>query len=334
MVSASASPVPMADPEPVEVGRAFTLSPEEFRRLSRLVHSESGIRLTEAKHSLVVSRLSRRLRILGLEGFAQYCTLVEGASGAEERGQMISSLTTNVTRFFREEHHFNQLREKVLPGLIARARAGGRVRLWSAGCSTGEEPYSLAFTLLDLCPDAASLDLRILATDIDPQVIETAQRGTYPAQSANSVPTPLRSRFLRPVDTAGTTLEVDQTVRSLISYRELNLLSRWPFRGQFDVIMCRNVVIYFDNATQEILWQRFAGALPPGGYLFIGHSERLSPDAAAQFQSAGVTSYVRTKRAAHAPGEAACTHTPPGGGPSPGAAGDPASAGKGGAKWG
>jgi chemotaxis protein methyltransferase CheR len=292
---------PPARPGPAdEASTGFALAPEDFRRLARLVHAESGIRLTEAKQSLVISRLSRRLRSLGLSDFGQYCALVEGAGGAEERGRMISSLTTNVTRFFREEHHFGQLREQVLPPLIARTRAGGRVRLWSAGCSTGEEPYSLAFTLLDLCPEAGRLDLRILASDIDPQVIATAEIGRYPAQAAASVPPALRERFLRPASPGGKLVEVEDEPRRLICYRQLNLLSRWPFRGSFDVIFCRNVVIYFDTPTQDALWQRFAAAMVPGGYLFIGHSERLSPAAGAVFRSAGVTSYTRTEAPAGA----------------------------------
>jgi len=292
-------------------GRAFTLSTEDFRRLSRLVHSESGIRLTEAKQSLVVSRLSRRLRSLGLANFGQYCALVEGAGGTEERGRMISSLTTNVTRFFREDHHFTQLRESVLPALIARARTGGRVRLWSAGCSTGEEPYSLGFTILDLCPEAERLDLRILASDIDPQVLETARTGRYSVQAGASVPPSLRSRFLRPAQSSGKQLEVAPAPRALISFRELNLLSQWPFRGRFDVIFCRNVVIYFDTSTQDTLWQRFAGALAPGGHLFIGHSERLSSAAGSLFRTAGVTSYTRTEQSAMGTSAAARTRSDP-----------------------
>lgn len=281
--------------EPVsEPAAGPTLDRDVFRRLARLVHGESGIRLTEGKRSLIVSRLSRRLRALGLSDFSEYCTLVEAEAGAEERGRMISALTTNVTRFFREEHHFRQLREEVLPPLIAHARAGGRVRLWSAGCSTGEEPYSLAITLVERFPDAAAHDVRILATDIDPCVIETARRGRYPVASASALPAEMRRRFLPPCKDAHDAVEVEEAVRALISFRELNLLARWPFRGRFDVIMCRNVVIYFDAPTQELLWQRFAEALAPGGYLFIGHSERLSSSAAAQFRNSGVTAYCRS----------------------------------------
>ncbi|WP_114965954.1 protein-glutamate O-methyltransferase [Alkalilacustris brevis] len=271
--------------------QGYALSPAAFRRLARIVQADSGIRLTEAKQSLVVSRLSRRLRSLGLGGFEQYCNLVEAPDGAGERQRMISSLTTNVTRFFREEHHFRQLGESVLPPLVARARAGGRVRLWSAGCSSGEEPYSIALTLLDLCPEAPRLDLRILASDIDPDVLEKAQQGRYPPQAAAAVPARLLDGFLKGSD--GASIEIGAAARGLVTFRQLNLLERWPFQGRFDIIFCRNVVIYFDAVTQDTLWQRFAGVLVPGGHLFIGHSERLSPAAQPQFQNAGVTCYQR-----------------------------------------
>lgn len=247
--------------------------------------------LTDAKKSLVVSRLSRRLRSLEIDSFDRYCDLVESESGHEERQSMISALTTNVTRFFREDHHFRQLTESVLPPLVARARAGGRVRIWSAGCSSGEEPYSIALTLLDLCPEAPRLNIRMLASDIDPNIVEIAKRGRYTQQAVDSVPARLRAGLVKLSD--GKDVEVGQPARSIITFGQLNLLREWPFKGRFDVIFCRNVVIYFDAATQDTLWQRFAAALESGGHLFIGHSERLSPAAQKLFRTAGITSYQR-----------------------------------------
>ncbi|TMV51130.1 chemotaxis protein, partial [Thioclava sp. BHET1] len=147
--------------------------------IAEIAHREAGITLPEVKEPLVYSRLIKRLRALSLRNFAEYCTLIASAEGTEERVQMISALTTNVTHFFREGHHFRHLEEEVLPALIDRAQRGGRVRLWSAGCATGEEAYSIAFSLLRLCPEAARYDIRILATDIDPQVLETAEIGLY-----------------------------------------------------------------------------------------------------------------------------------------------------------
>ncbi|MFD1912737.1 CheR family methyltransferase [Halodurantibacterium flavum] len=280
------------------------MSRAEFGRIAKLVYSESGIVLPDSKQPLVVSRLSKRLRVLGLGSFSDYVQLVEGAQGQDERGCMISALTTNVTRFLREIHHFEQLRQEVLPPLIAEARRGRRVRIWSAGCSTGEEPYSIAFTLLDACPEAARLDIKILATDIDPEVIATAQRGIYPAQALSPLPPATLGKYLQPRG-AGQH-EVTEAVRELLSFRVLNLLAQWPFRGPFDVIFCRNVVIYLDAETKETLWQRYASVLAPGGYLFIGHSERVSATAMGYFQTAGVTAYRRS--GAGQPGPATAPH--------------------------
>ncbi len=273
----------------------LSLSDAEFQRLAQLVYKESGIVLAATKKPLVISRLSKRLRTLGLDSFANYLALVENPRGEEERGCMISSLTTNVTRFLREEHHFERLQTVALPPLIERARRGGRVRIWSAGCSTGEEAYSLAFTLLDMCPEAPKLDIKLLATDIDPQVIATGTAGRYGTQILEPLPQAMRSKYLSPA--AGGMHEVVEAPRSLISFKVLNLLARWPFQGPFDIIFCRNVVIYLDSPTKDMLWRRFAQVLSPGGHLFIGHSERVSPSATSYFHSEGVTSYVRTNLA-------------------------------------
>lgn len=281
-------------PSPTGAPQAATLSAEEFGRLSKLVYSESGIVLSDSKKPLVISRLSKRLRLLEMSNFTQYLALVESTSGQEERGCMISSLTTNVTRFMREEHHFERLRTLVLPPLLDRARQGGRVRIWSAGCSTGEEPYSLAFTILEMCPDAPRLDIKVLATDIDPQVIATGTAGVYSTTAIEPLPASMKSKYLRPSSNRPDHHEVMDIPKSLITFRVLNLLATWPFRGHFDVIFCRNVVIYLDAETKDRLWKRFAQTLPTDGHLFIGHSERISQMATAFFRSDGVTSYVRT----------------------------------------
>lgn len=263
----------------------------EFRTLARIVHAESGIVLSEGKRGLVVSRLGRRLRSLGLTDFASYCGLVESGAGGEERVQLISALTTNVTRFFREDHHFQALRDRILPDLVSRARRGGRVRIWSAGCSSGEEPYSIAIEVLELCPEAASLDLRLLATDIDPQVLATARAGRYPVEAVDGIAPPRRARHFGSEGEGQ--VAVAEPLRALITFAPLNLIGDWPMRGAFDVIFCRNVVIYFDAQTRDRLWHRFAAALAPGGSLFIGHSERLGGQAEALFENAGITWYRR-----------------------------------------
>jgi chemotaxis protein methyltransferase CheR len=249
---------------------AFTAS--DFQRIAAILHADSGIHLPEGKATLVYSRLAKRLRQLGLESFKDYCNLVSGAEGLDERQRMLTALTTNVTRFFREEHHFEHLREQVLPGLAEQARRGARVRLWSAGCSTGEEPYSLALTVLQALPDAGDLDLKILASDIDSAVVARARRGWYDDEAVAAIPASLRGHLRK--EECGWTIGPEP--RELISFRELNLLGAWPFAGSFQVIFCRNVAIYFEEATQQALWARFAERLTPEGRLYIGHSERAN----------------------------------------------------------
>ncbi|MEQ9258178.1 MAG: protein-glutamate O-methyltransferase [Roseovarius sp.] len=259
-----------------------------------LVHATSGIVLNESKRNLVVSRLSRRLRALDLPDFDAYCRVLEGDGGAEEQRLMTSLLTTNVTKFFREIHHFNALRDEVLPPLLANVRQGGRLRIWSAGCSTGQEPYSLAAILLDVMPDAAKRDARILATDIDPASLAKAREGTYAAQDAEDVPPGLRKKvFSGSAGAGGGALRVNDELREIVTFAELNLMRDWPFRGRFDVIFCRNVVIYFDAETQRRLWSRYSEALMPGGHLFVGHSERVTGSASQSLQPVGITQYRR-----------------------------------------
>jgi chemotaxis protein methyltransferase CheR len=205
---------------------------------------------------------------------------------------MLSALTTNVTRFFREPHHFEHLSAHVLPPLLESARRGGRVRLWSAACSTGPEPYSMALTVLSLEPNAASLDVRILASDIDPRVVEEGRRGVYPVAALAEAPAALRKRHFATIggdERRG--LQASDELRRLVVFRTLNLNGVWPMPGKFHAIFCRNVVIYFDEQTQQTVWSKFAGKLERGGVLYIGHSERVTGPAASRFVSDGVTAY-------------------------------------------
>ncbi|MEI4485938.1 protein-glutamate O-methyltransferase [Frigidibacter sp. MR17.14] len=267
-------------------------SPEEMVAIARILHEEAGIVLHPSKSSMVQSRLAKRLRKLSLDGYGDYIALVNTADGQDERRRMISALTTNVSHFFREAHHFDLLRSTVLPPLIERAKAGGRVRLWSAGCSNGQEPWSMTMVIRDLLPEAHRFDLRILATDIDPEVLARAERGVYPAGALEGLDAGLVARhFRRDPDGHG----ICDEARALLRFRELNLHGPWPMRGTFDVIFCRNVVIYFDAPAQARLWHRFAGALAPGGTLCVGHSERVPVAPTLPFVTAGITSYRRTE---------------------------------------
>ena len=273
-------------------GHGFTDA--DFAAIARLAQQDFGLHLTSAKRDLVYSRLTRRLRQLGLSDFRSYCLILESEGGAAERMEMLSALTTNVTHFFREEHHFNTLRDVVLPPMLAAARGGARLRLWSAGCSAGQEPYSLALTLLELCPDAARLDIRILATDVDPVILARAKAGVYRDEEVKSLPAALQSRYLEPVRHDTRHFSIGAKPRELISFGEMNLIGDWPIRGPFNVIFCRNVAIYFDRDTQARLWSRFAALIPAEGHLFIGHSERVAGPATALLQQADVTTYRRT----------------------------------------
>lgn len=269
----------------------FAFSREDFRRIAAMAHADAGIALTEAKATLVYSRLARRLRILGLTSFDVYCTLVSSPEGAEERKVMLAALTTNVTRFFREPHHFDHLRTDVLPRLLQRAKAGGRVRMWSSACSSGQEPYSIAMTLLSLMPDAGQYDIRILATDIDPNMVREAARGCYNENTVAGVSTDYRRRFTRTPVGDAEAIQVNDDVRALIAFQELNLIGEWPMRGKFDAIFCRNVAIYFDDDTQSRLWKRLTDHLAPEGALYIGHSERIAGPAADMLAPEGITTY-------------------------------------------
>jgi chemotaxis protein methyltransferase CheR len=271
----------------------FLLTAEDFRCIAAMLHADAGIALAVSKATLLYSRLAKRLRALGLTNFRQYCELLAEPGEREERGRMLAALTTNVTRFFREPHHFDHLRTQVLPPLLAAAQKGGRVRIWSAACSSGQEPYSIALTILDLLPDAARYDVRVLASDIDPNMVAAGREGWYGEDAMAAVPPAMRQRWFKP---AADGMEASEELRRLVGFRELNLIGDWPMRGHFDAILCRNVVIYFAEDTQARIWSRFMPLLAPSGYLYIGHSERLSGPAVAAFDNAGITTYRRRSK--------------------------------------
>ena len=272
----------------------FLFTEGDFQNIAKMLHDDAGIHIPEAKATLVYSRLAKRLRSLGLASFREYCAILteDGGRGAGERQQMLAALTTNVTRFFREPHHFEHLKTKVLPPLLAAARTGGRVRIWSAASSTGPEPWSIALTILSAMPDAAKFDVRILASDIDPNVVAEGRRGVYRNDAAEPIPADLRTRWMQRTNLDGELAwSAGEEMRTLVQFRELNLIGQWPMKGPFDAIFCRNVVIYFEEETQSRVWARFKPLLTPGGRLYIGHSERLSGPVASSFVSDGLTTY-------------------------------------------
>jgi chemotaxis protein methyltransferase CheR len=270
----------------------FVFTKEDFRRITAMLHEDAGIYISDAKATLVYSRLTKRLRALGLESFRDYCKFVASHDGVDERQQMLAALTTNVTRFFREPHHFEHLKKNIISPCVTAVRKGARLRIWSSACSDGQEPYSIAMTVLSVIPEATKLDVRILATDIDPNMVAAGNAGNYNEDAMSAVPIDMRSRWFVPVDDGrARSWAVGEELASLVSFRELNLIGAWPMKGKFDAIFCRNVAIYFEEKTQNAVWSRFVPALVPGGRLYIGHSERVSGPAADAFDSDGVTTY-------------------------------------------
>ena len=266
----------------------FVFTNADFQAVAEVLYATSGIHLPDSKAALVYSRLAKRLRALGLRTFREYVALVKSDAGKEERERLLMALTTNVTRFFREPHHFDHLIETVLTPMADKVKAGAPLRIWSSACSTGQEPYSIALAVLSVWPDAANRDIRILATDIDENVIKTARAGVYTSEAVEQIPVAYRNRWVSKDQDTARTWRMSDEARSLISFNQLNLIGQWPMKKGFDAIFCRNVVIYFDEPTQAKLWKRFAGQLLPKGRLYVGHSERVSD---AAFDSDGQTVY-------------------------------------------
>ena len=268
----------------------YQLQDNDFRKIANLVMRSAGIVVSDRKRAFIQGRLGRRLRALGLSDFHEYCELLDSPHGDEERHNLINAVTTNHTSFFREKHHFDYLKDIVLPG-IARGNDVRRLRIWSAGCSTGEEPYTIGMTLKE-AQALPGWDVKLLATDLDSNVVEKASEGIYDAERLDSIPAAYRSKYL--VDAGQRGARVCDDVRSLITFGQLNLLETWPMTGPFDVIFCRNVVIYFDKTTQKKLFDRYASILKPDGWLFIGHSESLM-GISDRFELVGRTIYRRVK---------------------------------------
>ncbi len=256
------------------LGGEVPLTDAEFERISSLLFEQSAIVLKTGKEGLVRSRLARHVRRLGLKNYTDYLAAVAADTTGRERSEMIDSLTTNKTSFYREGAHFEYLETNVLPKLLASRDA---VRIWSAGCSSGEEPYTLAMLVHEIARDAVKRDVRILATDLSSKVLAMARAGVYPDAATSELPWPDARRHFAPV-TGGVPgmVSVRDNVRSLVKFARLNLMESWPMERGFQVIMCRNVMIYFDKQVQEKLVQRFWDLLAPGGHLFTGHAESLT----------------------------------------------------------
>ncbi|HYJ39985.1 MAG TPA: protein-glutamate O-methyltransferase [Steroidobacteraceae bacterium] len=253
----------------------YVLTDAQFHRIRQLVREHTGIALSEAKRQLVYGRLARRLRALKLESFGEYVELLERGV-ASELEEFTNAITTNLTSFFREPHHFEYLASDVLPKIVARDSGVRRARIWCCAASTGEEPYSIAMVLREAQDILNGFDVKLLATDLDSAVLATGAAGIYNAERLKSVSAARISRFFRKGsgEQAGKFRAQDE-LRNLITFKQLNLMHEWPVRGPFDAIFCRNVIIYFDKETQRALFERMAALQRPGDMLFLGHSESL-----------------------------------------------------------
>jgi chemotaxis protein methyltransferase CheR len=261
--------------KPMVREREFKFDQKDFQALRALIKKITGITLADSKEELVYGRVSRRLRSLGLQTFGEYRQRLEFGD-EEELTEFCNAMTTNLTAFFRESHHFNYLRDHLLLPRLEDPNGSRRIRIWSAACSTGEEAYSLAMTVCESIPDWRRWDIKILATDIDSRVLARAQHGVYAKDRVKGLDPQRLARFFRTYREAGQEVhEVVADLGTLITFKQLNLMHELPMSGPFDAIVCRNVIIYFDKDTQKQLFERIAPLQRPDDLLFLGHSESL-----------------------------------------------------------
>ena len=270
------------------IQREFVFTDDDFDRIRRFIHQRAGIALNPSKKDMVYGRLVRRIRALQLPSFTAYLERLFSERGNEELEHFVNALTTNLTYFFREEHHFPILADHL------RSRSG-EVSIWCCAASTGEEPYSLAMTALEAASSGARLNVNIVATDLDTNVLRVGAEGIYGAEAINKLPAGMANRYFDRVDDQR--WRAKPALRQMIRFQQLNLVDpQWSVRGPFDAIFCRNVMIYFDRDTQLAVLRRFAPLLKPDGLLFVGHSENFY-HATDLFRLRGKTVYERVSKA-------------------------------------
>ena len=273
--------------------KEFPFSDKDFKYIQDLVAERTGIVLSEIKRDMVYSRIARRIRVLDVNDFTEYCSLLKNGH-EEEMVEFINAITTNLTSFFREPHHFEYLTNTLLPEIRAN-KSNRKIRVWSAGCSSGEEPYSIAMTLRDFFPEASGWDIKILATDLDSNMVNKAARGVYDEDRVTGIDKKQIKKWVRrgSGNMAGS-VKICNEIQSMITFKQLNLMHEWPLKGPFDFMFCRNVVIYFSKETQKELFDRYADLLVSDANLFIGHSESLFK-VTDRFKSLGKTIYKKVK---------------------------------------
>lgn len=272
--------------------KEFDFTENDFAQVKTLVYGFAGIDLNDSKRNLVYNRLAKRIRFLEMNSFSEYLKFVK-AQGEAEFVHLINAITTNLTFFFRENHHFEYLASTIIPGLLEKNRASKKIRIWSAGCSTGEEPYSIAVVLKETVP--SDWDARVLATDLDTNVVQTAQDGVYKIDRLKGVPESRVKRwFMKGGGNREGFVKVKSDLQQIIDFGQINLMTEWPIKETIDVIFCRNVVIYFDKTTQAKLFDRYANLLTDNGHLLVGHSESLYK-VSDRFKLLGQTIYQKIK---------------------------------------
>jgi chemotaxis protein methyltransferase CheR len=275
--------------------KAFELSKEDFSFICQYVYDIAGIVLNTSKKEMVYRRLTRIIRERKISSFTEYCDLLK-AEPEKEKDYFINAITTNLTSFFREQHHFDYMVKHELPKLIKNSLTNHkRLRIWSSASSTGEEPYSIAITLLETMKGSlGQWDAKILATDIDSNVLAAGKSGVYDERRIEDIPKKfIEKYFHKGVGVNKSKVKVDKELSKLITFKQLNLLHDWPMKGPFDIIFCRNVIIYFDKETQQELFARYYEMLTPGGLLILGHSENLGPYQ-AHFDNVGRTIFRKS----------------------------------------
>ncbi len=258
------------------IAKEFVLSDREFDEIRSVIKELTGINMGDSKRQLIYRRLGSRLKATNISTFKGYLDYLKKGDPSELE-EFTNAVTTNLTSFFREKHHFDYLAKTIVPKIVAsKGSATRRLRIWSAGCSTGEEPYSIAITLKESLGNLAKWDAKILCTDLDSEVLNTCKGGIYAQQRVEKIPeNQLRRWFMKSRTDTGEFVKVSPELQDLITFKQLNLMHDWPMKGRFDVIFCRNVIIYFDKPTQRVLMDRYAEVLEDDGYLILGHSESL-----------------------------------------------------------
>ncbi len=271
----------------------FEFTDEDFNYITKMVHDKTGISIQPHKKTMVYSRIAKRIRLLGLKSFKEYTNFLSSPDVGNELVDFVNALTTNLTKFFREMHHFEHLKKVSIHDRLEKNSSDKRLRIWSAGCSAGMEPYSIAMTLRDAMPNVDSWNAKILATDIDTNVLNTGMNGEYKIEELENIPKKYQDEYLKMNPTSGKIM-MSQKIKNLISFKQLNLMEPLPMKGPFDIIFCRNVVIYFNKDTQKVLFNKYADILADGGYLYIGHSESLH-NVSNRFQLIDKTTYRKIR---------------------------------------